>query len=216
MAEDEQWRVQCRINGAHFRAQDGGLCAEHAPWAATARWRRHPQDTAVEDRGVTRLTLDVPSERFFEGLAAAPRKATRCTLSTISDGSSPSTFSACPDCAAPMRWRLRPALWLSTARSMRSSRPAAAISRRPDGRLRIFTLLLAAEDPKSARECEAEVRANIITFIAGHETTANAIAWCCSCSQSAEWCGRVRAEWHPCWTARSRTRRALPDDPRGD
>src|SRR6185503_3620128 len=60
-----------------------------------------------------------------------------------------------------------------------------------------LTLLLAAEDPETgAGMREAEVRANIITFIAaGHETTANAIAWSLFLlSQSPEWCARVRAE----------------------
>jgi cytochrome P450 len=61
----------------------------------------------------------------------------------------------------------------------------------------ILTLLLEAHDPETGRGIsEVEVRANIITFMAaGHETTANAIAWTLYLlSQSSEWRERVRAE----------------------
>ena len=61
----------------------------------------------------------------------------------------------------------------------------------------LLTLLLEAQDPETDRRlCEAEVRANIITFIAaGHETTANAIAWSLFLlSQSEEWREQVAAE----------------------
>jgi cytochrome P450 len=61
----------------------------------------------------------------------------------------------------------------------------------------ILTLLLNAEDPDSGEKLsEVEVRANILTFMtAGHETTANSIAWALFLmSQSAEWQERVRIE----------------------
>ena len=61
----------------------------------------------------------------------------------------------------------------------------------------LLTLLLEAQDPETgAGMSEAEVRSNIVTFIAaGHETTANAIAWSLFLlSQSKEWYARVKAE----------------------
>jgi cytochrome P450 len=61
----------------------------------------------------------------------------------------------------------------------------------------ILTLLLAALDPETGeRLSEAEVRSNILTFIAaGHETTANTITWSMFLlSQSPEWRKRVEAE----------------------
>src|SRR5262249_24987055 len=61
----------------------------------------------------------------------------------------------------------------------------------------ILTLLLEARDPDSrAVLSAAEIRANILPFIAaGKETTANCITWTLYLlSQSREWRERVRAE----------------------
>jgi cytochrome P450 len=61
----------------------------------------------------------------------------------------------------------------------------------------LLTLLLRALDPATGRPMSlAEVRANILTFLsAGHETTANALAWAAFLlSQSPDWHARVRAE----------------------
>src|SRR6202034_1153412 len=61
----------------------------------------------------------------------------------------------------------------------------------------ILTLLLNALDPDTGnRMAEAEVRSNILTFIAaGHETTANLLTWSLFLlSQSDEWRERVEAE----------------------
>jgi cytochrome P450 len=61
----------------------------------------------------------------------------------------------------------------------------------------LLTLLLRALDPATGRPMSlAEVRANILTFLsAGHETTANALAWSAFLlSQSPYWYARVRAE----------------------
>ena len=61
----------------------------------------------------------------------------------------------------------------------------------------LLTLLLRALDPATGRPMSlAEVRANILTFLsAGHETTANALAWSVYLlSQSPPWYARVRAE----------------------
>jgi cytochrome P450 len=61
----------------------------------------------------------------------------------------------------------------------------------------ILTLLLQAQDPETGQGVsEAEVRANIITFIsAGHETTANTLTWSLYLlSQSPRWRERVADE----------------------
>ena len=60
-----------------------------------------------------------------------------------------------------------------------------------------MTLLLGALDPETGEAMtEAEVRSNILTFIAaGHETTANTITWSLFLlSQSPQWRARVEAE----------------------
>jgi cytochrome P450 len=61
----------------------------------------------------------------------------------------------------------------------------------------LLTLLLHATDPQTgARLSEAEVRANVLTFIAaGHETTANCLTWSLYLlSLSSEWRERLRTE----------------------
>lgn len=61
----------------------------------------------------------------------------------------------------------------------------------------LLTLLLGALDPSTGRPMSLrEVRSNILTFLsAGHETTANALAWSLFLlSQSPEWRGRVQEE----------------------
>lgn len=61
----------------------------------------------------------------------------------------------------------------------------------------LLTLLLQALDPSTGRPMSvAEVRSNILTFLsAGHETTANTLAWSVFLlSQSPFWCARVREE----------------------
>ncbi|MBV9560134.1 MAG: cytochrome P450 [Bradyrhizobium sp.] len=61
----------------------------------------------------------------------------------------------------------------------------------------LLTLLLRALDPSTGRAMNlAEVRSNILTFLsAGHETTANALAWSTFLlSQAPEWRARVQDE----------------------
>jgi cytochrome P450 len=61
----------------------------------------------------------------------------------------------------------------------------------------LLTLLLRALDPSTGRPMSlAEVRSNILTFLsAGHETTANTLAWSVFLlSQSPSWHARVREE----------------------
>jgi cytochrome P450 len=60
-----------------------------------------------------------------------------------------------------------------------------------------LALLMSAKDPENGRGIsEADVRANIVTFInAGHETTANAMTWTLFLlSQSPEWRERAEAD----------------------
>src|SRR5581483_3466907 len=112
----------------------------------------------------------------------------------------PFDFLGLPDFIPRLtRWKLRPALRLFDsaidaiieARRRHLDTDPASVPRD------LLTLLLEAHDPETgAGMSEAEVRSNIITFVAaGHETTANAIAWSLFLlSQSPEWCARVKAE----------------------
>src|SRR5262249_964647 len=99
----------------------------------------------------------------------------------------------------PARWKLRPMLRVfeSAIDTIISTR-RARIASNPDSAPRdILTFLLEAADPETGQALsEAEIRANILTFIAaGHETTANCISWSLFLlSQSAEWRQRVQSE----------------------
>jgi cytochrome P450 len=97
------------------------------------------------------------------------------------------------------RWKARPALrFFESAVDTIIARRRERLAEEPERVERdILTLLLQARDSETGRGLsEAEVKANIITFIAaGHETTANALAWSLFLlSQSPEWSGRVAAE----------------------
>jgi cytochrome P450 len=66
-----------------------------------------------------------------------------------------------------------------------------------EGPCDLLTLLLRTPDPSSGRAMSpAEIRSNILTFLsAGHETTANTLAWSIFLlSQAPEWRARVEAE----------------------
>jgi cytochrome P450 len=157
-------------------------------------------DVAVE---ATRVTLDVLERTIFsDGLGRAPediRLAMKGYFETIGR-IDPFDMLGVPDFVPrPGRRKLRPMLRVfesavDTIISTRRERIAAD----PDGAPRdILTFLLNAADPETGEALsEAEIRANILTFIAaGHETTANCISWSLFLlSQSGEWRERVQAE----------------------
>ena len=71
------------------------------------------------------------------------------------------------------------------------------MTQKPDVPRDILTFLLEARDPETGEALsEAEIRANILTFIAaGQETTANCITWSLFLlSQSPKWRQRIQAE----------------------
>lgn len=157
-------------------------------------------DIAVE---ATRVTLEVLERTIFsDGLGRAPediRLAMKGYFETIGR-IDPFDMLGVPDFVPrPGRRKLRPMLRvfesaIDTIISARRERIAAD----PDGAPRdILTFLLNAADPETGEALsEAEIRANILTFIAaGHETTANCISWSLFLlSQSGEWRERVQAE----------------------
>src|ERR1039458_5767121 len=81
----------------------------------------------------------------------------------------------------PSRWRLRPTLRLFEVAidTIISTRRQQIAANNPDIPRDILTLLLEARDAETGEALsEAEIRANILTFIAaGQETTANCITW---------------------------------------
>ena len=205
-AECDNWRTQRRALAPLF-ARKTVMSFSSAMVEAAERLagRLAQRDSQVTDISVevTRVTLEVLEHTIFsDGIgrdADTIRLAMKQYFETIGR-IDPFDMLSVPDFVPrPRRWKLRPMLTvfrsaIDTIISTRRER----LARDPDAAPRdILTFLLEASDPETGEPLsEAEIRANILTFIAaGHETTANCISWSLYLlSQSNEWCERVRAE----------------------
>lgn len=205
-AEDQQWRMQRRALAPLFARKtvmNFSLAMIDAANALVERLRRREGqivDVAVE---VTRVTLDVLERTIFSDGLGRDREDIRMAMKDYFEAIGridPFDMLGVPEIVPrPGRWKLRPMLRLfeSTIDTIIATR-RARLADEPGGAPRdILTLLLEANDPETgAALSESEIRANILTFIAaGHETTANCIAWTLYLlSQSREWRARVQAE----------------------
>lgn len=205
-AEAQNWRAQRRALAPLFARRTVMNFSTAMIDVANALVERLAQhegqvvDIAVE---ATRVTLEVLERTIFsDGLGRAPediRMAMKSYFETIGR-IDPFDMLGFPDFVPrPTRWKLRPMLRvfesaidtiISTRREGIAADPASA----PHD---ILTFLLEAADPETGEALsEAEIRANILTFIAaGHETTANCISWSLFLlSQSDKWRERIQAE----------------------
>lgn len=206
-AEGEQWRVQRRTLAPMFSRRtviNFAPAMMEAAAALVCRWDQLPDGTLVDVAAeLTRVTLDVLRRTIFsDGLGGDPEEF-RTVMATYFDRIGqidPFDVFNLPD-YVPRLSRLRAR---STLRFFDSAVDRIIATRRRNlaansaGVPRdILTLLLEAQDPETGRGMsEAEVRANIITFIAaGHETTSNSLAWSIFLlSQSPQWRERVSVE----------------------
>ncbi len=152
---------------------------------------------------MTRLTLDVLVRTIFSDGFGCDAEELRTAMATYFETIGridPLDLLGVPDFIPRLgRLRVRSTLrFFDTAIdeiiAARRRRFAKAQVSAPDD---ILTLLLNALDPDTGQSMtEAEVRSNILTFIAaGHETTANCLAWALFLlTQSPEWRERVAAE----------------------
>ena len=205
-AEGHQWKTQRRALAPLFARKTVMSFAPAMIDAANGMVARLSQregqvvDIAVE---ATRVTLDVLERTIFsEGFGRDPEEI-RLAMKSYFEAIGridPFDILGVPDVVPrPARWKLRPMLRLfedtiDTIISTRRDRLARDPSSAPRD---ILTLLLQSADPETGELLsEPEVRANILTFIAaGHETTANCIAWSLFLlSQSDEWRERIQAE----------------------
>jgi cytochrome P450 len=210
-AESEQWRSQRRILAPVFARKtilDFAPAMMDAANALTERWRAKDGatlhgatlDVAAE---ASRLTLDVLERTIFsDGFGHEPeeiRDAMGVYFNTIGKIDPLDLIGLPPSVPRLSHLRVRSTLRffeqaiddIIAARRRRLHDTSA--TRAND----ILTLLLNALDPETGQGMtEAEVRSNILTFIAaGHETTANTITWSLFLlSQSDEWRERVEAE----------------------
>lgn len=205
-AEDQQWRMQRRALAPLFSRKNvmsfllPMVDAAQNLVARLAQREGQVVDLAVE---VTRATLDVLEHTIFSDGLGRDREDIRMAMKNYFETIGrldPFDILGVPDIVPrPGRWKLRPMLRVfeSIIDTIVATR-RARVAEDPHGSPRdILTLLLEARDPESGQPLsEMEIRASILTFIAaGHETTANCIAWSLYLlSQSEEWRERVQAE----------------------
>ncbi len=206
-AEDGQWRMQRRTLAPIFSRKTVTSFAPAMLEAAdelVTRWHALGDSTQIDVAAeMTRLTLDVLVRTIFSdglGCDADELRAAMTTYFETIGRIDPLDLFGVPDFVPRMgRWRVHSTLRffdaaideiIATRRRLLSQPSYHA----PDD---ILTLLLRALDPATGHAMtEAEVRSNILTFIAaGHETTANCLSWSLFLlSQSAEWREKVAAE----------------------
>lgn len=205
-AENERWRTQRRTVAPIFARKtimDFAPAMMDAAGALTARW--HGKDGTIVDVAaeMSRLTLDVLERTIFsDGFgrgAEELRDAMGVYFNTIGKIDPLDLLGLPPAVPRLSHLRVRATLRLFETAideiiAMRRQRIATQSG---DAANDILTLLLRALDPDTGEGMsEAEVRSNILTFIAaGHETTANTLTWSMFLlSQSPEWRARVEAE----------------------
>jgi len=205
-AEGHQWRVQRRALAPLFSRRSVMTFSSAVVAEAVALVERLDRksgtvvDVAAE---VTLLTLAVLERTIFSDGVGADREEVRLAMQRYFEVASridPFDILGLP-AAIPRPGRLT--VW-STLRffektidrliETRRRRLAEVADNVPQD---LLTLLLTTSDPQTgAGLSEAEVRANVLTFIAaGHETTANCLTWSLYLlSQSEEWRAHLRAE----------------------
>jgi cytochrome P450 len=205
-AEGEEWRVQRRALAPLFSPRQ---TAEFAPAvhrvgrAAIERMSRR-RDGAVADVGalMSRLTLEVLEQTLFsQGLGREPSAFQRAVSSYFETIGriDPLDLLGAPDFVPRLRRRRgRTALeFFDSAVDAIIEKRRALLRQGAEAPRDLLTLLMSAKDPENGHAiAEADVRANIVTFInAGHETTANALTWTLFLlSQSPEWRERAEAD----------------------
>jgi cytochrome P450 len=205
-AEGQDWRVQRRALAPLFSPRQ---IAEFAPAVhrvgrATVERMNRRRDGAVADIGalMSRLALEVLEQTLFsQGLgreASAFQRAVSSYFETIGRIDPLDLLGAPAFVPRLRRRRGRGALqFFDAAVNAIIEKRRQLLSEGGGAPRDLLNLLMSAKDPEDGRAiAEADVRANIITFInAGHETTANALTWSLFLlSQSPEWRERAEAD----------------------
>jgi cytochrome P450 len=204
-AEGEQWRQQRRVIAPMFARRtvlDFASPMMAAAMALVERWRGAGDGATIDVAAeMAKVTLDVVERTIFSDGFGSDAENIRLAMTTYFNTIgkvSPLDLLGVPDFVPRLgRLRVRATLRffeaevdrvISTRRRILAEQPDRAPSD-------LLTSLLAALDARDGLT-EAEVRSNILTFIAaGHETTANTLSWAMFLlSQSREWRERVEAE----------------------
>ncbi|PSO26487.1 cytochrome P450 [Bradyrhizobium sp. MOS002] len=205
--EGSRWEVQRRSLAPLFAKRTVASFTEAMLTAAhelAEKWSRF-DDGAVVDAAaeMTMLTLNVLALTIFsDGIGGdfeEFREAMNAYFGVIGRIGALDLFGAPEFVPRPGRARLRRTMSyferiIDEIVETRRRRLACSADTAPND---LLTLLLRALDPSTGQPMSlAEVRSNILTFLsAGHETTANSLAWTIFLlSQAPEWRMRVREE----------------------
>lgn len=203
-ADGESWRMQRRSLAALFSPREvaGFAPAMQRVSAAAVERLQRRRDGSVADAGevMARLTLEVLEQTLFsQGLGREPSAFQRAVTAYFESFGrlDPLDLVGAPEFLPRIgRLRGRGALtFFADAVDAIIDARKRLLDSGADAPRDLLTLLLAAKDPETGKGMpDADVRANIVTFIgAGHETTANGLTWTLYLlSQSPEW--RARAE----------------------
>jgi cytochrome P450 len=186
-AEGASWRFQRRTAAPVFQHRRLVGFA-HAMAAATAdmlaAWERAGEGALLDiSTEMMRLTYDIISRTVFSNEVALSHeqmsRAVGIYFDTIGRGDLASLFGLPQWFPTPSRLKVAPTLnhfRREVRRVVAKRRAQIAVGTAPDD---LMTLLIQAQDPETGKGLsDEEVYDNIITFIgAGHETTANALAW---------------------------------------
>jgi cytochrome P450 len=204
-AEDAQWRVQRRALTPVLALRNVRTFVPTMLRAAgdlVERWRSHDGEVIDVADAVTELTLAVLERTIFSDGLAGNRRELRTAMRIYFDSLGridPFDLLNLPDFVprvGRLRTRAAVRLFHQGVDEMIAKRGRPDI-RGTGPQQDLLTLMLSARDPETGRRLSsAEIRANVITFMsAGHESTANAIAWTLFLlSQSSAWRERLTAE----------------------
>ncbi|HEY6864689.1 MAG TPA: cytochrome P450 [Burkholderiales bacterium] len=181
-SEGAEWKWQRQAAAPAFRQQDL-LPLVPAFVAATerlvARWRARPGEQAI-DRDMTRVTFEVISGTLLPSADASLGAVFERSMGGFQKAAGWSLFFASTGLPA---WLPRPGM-LTSARSVRALRGAthSVLQERksaPGEGGELLQRLIAARDPETGRSMDdTRLVDNLLTFyLAGHETTARALAW---------------------------------------
>jgi cytochrome P450 len=204
-AEDGQWRMQRRALAPALALRNVRRFApvmRRAVGDLVERWRSRDGEVIDVADEVTELALAVLERTIFsDGIAGNGcelRSAMRIYFDSLGR-IDPFDLLNLPD-FVPRIGRLRARAAVRVFHhavdgmiAKRGRLDARAMGSQRD----LLTLMLNAYDPETGRRLSsAEIRANVITFMsAGHESTANAVAWALFLlSQSSAWRERIAAE----------------------
>jgi cytochrome P450 len=200
-SEGAEWKWQRQASAPMFRHPDlvGFVPAfVRAAERLVARWRASGAGVQAIDRDATRATFEVISATLLPSADATVAPVVEHSMTAFQRWSGWNILYAA---TGMPRWMPRPGM-AASARAIATLRGAVhamlgerrAAETRPDD---LMHRLMSARDPESGRSMdERQLVDNLLTFyLAGHETTARALAWTLYLlARSPEWSARLAAE----------------------